>query len=256
MRASAGLGMVWLVALFLVMAVFTEAAAHSILQMGDRSVLLAEATLIADASAPGTQTFGDGSSRMKSIPKAFLLSLLVPGTGQFYAQAPRRGRFFVGAEAAIWAGYLGFQLHSNWKEEDYKLYAAEHAGVDPGGKSKGYFEDVSLFMSMEEYNRRQLRNFREDAELYSQGDFWEWDSDRSRRKFDSLYRASTNAEHNAVIMTGIGLLNHFLSAVDAARTAKAFNKTQASRSSPVQFTFRVRPAPGSSMVMVGLKKRF
>lgn len=194
--------------------------------------------------------------KTKSVPKAFFLSLLVPGTGQFYAQAPRRGKIFLGTELAILAGFLGLRLYSNWKEEDYRLHAATHASVKPQGKSKSYFEDVSLFMSMEEYNRQQLRNFREEAQLYSGADFWEWDSDASRRKFDSLYRASTNAEDNSVLMTGVGLLNHLLSAVDAARTAKAYNKKQASSPSPVQFTFKVKPFPGSSMVMVGLKKRF
>lgn len=194
--------------------------------------------------------------KTKSVPKAFFLSLLVPGTGQFYAQAPGRGRVFLGTELAVLAGFLSFRLYSDWKEEDYQLHAATHASVDPRGKSKGYFEDVSLFMSMEEYNRRQLINFREEAELYSGTDFWEWDSEASRRKFDSLYRSSTNADDNSILMTGVGLLNHLLSAVDAARTAKSYNKKYTSGPSPVQFTFKVKPSPGSSMVMVGLKKRF
>jgi hypothetical protein len=196
------------------------------------------------------------SRQSKSVPKAFLLSLLVPGSGQFYSQSPGRGRFFLGTELAILAGYLGLRLYSDWKEEDYQLYAAAHAGVDSQGKSENYFEDVSLYMSMEEYNRQQLNDFREDAELYSGADFWEWDSQASRREFDSLYRASTNAGDNSVILTGLGLLNHLLSAVDAARTARLFNKKQASAAGPVRFTFKVKPSPGSSVVMIGLKKDF
>jgi hypothetical protein len=194
--------------------------------------------------------------RRRSVPKAFLLSLLVPGTGQFYSQSPGRGRFFVGTELAILASYLGFRLYSDWKEEDYQLFAAAHAGVDTRGKSETYFEDVSLYMSMEEYNRQQLHDYREDAELYSGADFWEWDSQTSRREFDSLYRASSNAADNSVIMTGLGLLNHLLSAVDAARTARLFNKKQASAAGPVRFTFKIKPSPGSSVVMIGLKKEF
>ncbi|KPL19710.1 MAG: hypothetical protein AMJ92_01855 [candidate division Zixibacteria bacterium SM23_81] len=257
MRACAGIFWIaWLVAILLTL--FTaviagghtgevpshpsNVAGHNILRMS---------SVMAEAGEPIS-----GQSNTKSVPKAFFLSLLVPGTGQFYAQAPGRGRVFLGTELAILAGFLGFRLYSDWKEEDYQLHAATHAGVNPWGKSKSYFEDVSLFMSMEEYNRRQLINFREDAQLYSGADFWEWDSQASRRKFDSLYRASTNAEDNSILMTGVGLLNHLLSAVDAARTAKAYNKKYASSPSPVQFTFKVKPFPGSSMVMVGLKKRF
>jgi hypothetical protein len=194
--------------------------------------------------------------RKKSVPKAFLLSLLLPGTGQFYAQAPGRGALFVGTETAVLSTYLGFRLYSDWKEEDYQLYAAAHAGVDPHGKSANYYEDISLYLNMEEYNRQQLHDYREDAQLYSESDFWEWDDDRSRREFDSLLRASSNARDNAVIMTGLGLLNHILSAVDAARTARSYNQQQASVSGAVRVTFDVQPAPGSSLVMIGLEKKF
>jgi len=192
----------------------------------------------------------------KSVPKAFLLSLLLPGAGQFYAQAPGRGVLFAGTETAIVSTYVGFRLYSDWKKEDYQLYATAHAGVDPSGKSVNYYEDVSLYMSMEDYNRQQLLDFREEAELYSGSDFWEWDEDRSRQEFDSLLRSSSNARDNAVIMTGLGLLNHLLSAVDAARTARSYNSRQASVPVPVKVTFDVRPVPGSSLVMVGLEKRF
>jgi TM2 domain-containing membrane protein YozV len=192
----------------------------------------------------------------KSVPKAFLFSLLLPGTGQFYAQAPGRGMLFVGTETAIVSTYVGFRLYSGWKKEDYQLFAAAHAGVDPAGKSVDYYEDISLYMSMEDYNRNQLQDFREEAELYSGSDCWEWDQQQSRQEFDSLLRASSNARDNAVIMTGLGLLNHLLSAIDAARTARSYNRRQASVQSPVQVTFDVQPVPGSSLVMIGLEKRF
>jgi hypothetical protein len=234
----------------------TPAADHSIIHLLDQSIMAHHEDFSAEPVVPGARGLESMTPETKSAPKAFLLSLLVPGAGQFYAEAPGRGRFFVGTELAIWTGFLGFRLYSDWKEEDYRLYAAEHAGVDPRGKSQGYFEDVSLFMSMEEYNRQQLTNFREEAQLYSQGDFWEWDSEQSRRKFDSLYRASSNAQDNAIIMTGVGVLNHLISAVDAIRSVKVYNRKHASRSSPVQFTIKLRPNPGSSTVMVGLKKKF
>jgi len=233
-----------------------QASGHSIFELMDRSIALQNDDLISHPAAVAGRGGDLTGSRSISVPKAFLFSLLVPGTGQFYAQKPGRGRVFMGTELAILAGFLGFRLYSDWKEEDYELYAAAHAGVDSDGKSRGYFEDISLYMSLEEYNRQQIQDFREDAEVYSKADFWEWDSDQSRRKFDSLYRSSSNARDNAIIMTGIGLFNHLLSAVDAARSAKLFNKRQASNPTAIQFTFEVKPTSGSSLVMVGLKKKF
>lgn len=245
-----------LVLLLLAMFLPNRATGHSIEELLDESMLASRGDLLAASASEQTRAPLSAALESKSAPKAFLYSLLVPGAGQFYAQASGRGRLFAGAEVAIWTGFLGLHLYSNWKEEDYQLYAAEHAGLDPGGKSQEYFEDVSLFMSMEEYNRRQLINFREGAELYLEGDFWEWDSDRSRRKFDSLYRASTNAKHNAVILTGVALLNHLLSAVDAARSVKAYNERHASRSSSIRLSLLVQPQSRSSMVVVGLKRSF
>ena len=233
-----------------------QASGHSILELMDRSIILHNDDLKsypAAVAARESNLTGPGS---KSVSKAFLFSLLVPGTGQFYTQQPGRGRIFMGTELAILAGFLGFRLYGDWKEEDYQLYAAAHADVNSDGKSRGYFEDISLYMSMEEYNRKQIQDFREDAEVYSKADFWEWDSDQSRRKFDSLYRSSSNARDNSIIMTGIGLFNHLLSAVDAARSAKLFNKKLTSNPTAIQFTFKVQPKRGSSLVMVGLKKKF
>ena len=245
-----------LVSLLLIALLITQGSADSIVQRMDEFMMISQSDLLAASTVEETGQSLSLPAESKSVPKAFLLSLLVPGAGQFYTQVPGRGRFFVGTEVAIWAGFLGFHLYSDWKEEDYQLYAAEHASLDPRGKSQEYFEDVSLFMSMEAYNHRQIINFREDAELYSGDDFWEWDSDQSRREFDSLYRASTNAEHNAVILTGVALLNHLLSAMDAARSARAFNKEHASRNSAVQLSLSIQPQSRSSMVVVGLKRNF
>lgn len=233
-----------------------QARSHSIVTLMDLSMVAQNSDRAMGPVAARTGEIILTSAESRSTPKAFILSLLIPGTGQFYTKAPGRGRIFLGTELAILAGFLGLHLYSDWKEEDYQLYAATHAGVDVQGKSKEYFEDVSLFTSMEEYNRQQLINFREEAQLYSGSDFWEWDSDSSQREFDSIYRASTNAEHNAIIVTGVVLLNHLVSAVDAARTARAYNKEHASRPSPVQLSLSVRPASGSSMVVVGLKRSF
>jgi hypothetical protein len=257
MKKSAGIvGVAGLAFILSIAAAPVRVNGHSIVKLMDQSIARSQVDLHRNPLAAAMGDDVSGSARTKSVPKAFLFSLLVPGTGQFYTQEPGRGKLFIGTELAILTGYLSFRLYSHWKEEDYELYAATHAGVDTHGKSVDYFEDISLFMSMEEYNRQQLQDFREEAQIYTGDDFWQWDSDGSRRKFDSLYRASTNARDNSVIMTGIGLLNHLMSAVDAARSARIFNKRNASRPTDIRFTFTVKPKPGASLVMVGLKKKF
>ena len=62
----------------------------------------------------------------KSSKRAFLLSALVPGLGEWYAESKKRGLAFFGAEAALvglWAAWKG---KGNDLEEEFRAVADEH----------------------------------------------------------------------------------------------------------------------------------
>ena len=62
----------------------------------------------------------------KSSKRAFLLSALVPGLGEWYAGSKKRGLIFFGAEAALvgmWAAWTG---KGNDLEEEFRAVADEH----------------------------------------------------------------------------------------------------------------------------------
>lgn len=62
----------------------------------------------------------------KSSKRAFLLSALVPGLGEWYAGSKKRGLAFLGAEAALvglWAAWRG---KGNDLEEEFRAVADEH----------------------------------------------------------------------------------------------------------------------------------
>ena len=62
----------------------------------------------------------------KSSKRAFLLSALVPGLGEWYAGSKKRGLAFFGAEAALvglWAAWKG---KGNDLEEEFRAVADEH----------------------------------------------------------------------------------------------------------------------------------
>ncbi len=62
----------------------------------------------------------------KSSKRAFLLSALVPGLGEWYAGSSKRGLAFFGAEAALvglWAAWRG---KGNDLEEEFRAVADEH----------------------------------------------------------------------------------------------------------------------------------
>ena len=152
--------------------------------------------------------------------KAFLRSFLIPGWGQKTAGAKTSARTFFVAELALWAGFAALQIRGNWLEDDYRLFAVTHAGVDPHGKNKAYFVDVGNFNNIDDYNNAQLRN-REVAALYDPASFyWRWDNEVNRRRFDDLRVRSEQAFSNSSFLIAGVFANHVISGIHAAHVAR------------------------------------
>jgi len=169
------------------------------------------------------------SAEPKNRGKAFFMSLLLPGWGQHYAGARTKRNIFFGLEIGMWASYSGFTTYSAWREQDYKTYAATHAGVNLDGKNNTYFIDVGNFASIYEHNgyRLQQRNFNkyyQDIDFY----YWQWDSQASRDKFDQLRISADTADNRALFMLGAIVANHVISAIDAVWSVHKYEKARLS----------------------------
>ncbi len=62
----------------------------------------------------------------KSSKRAFLLSALVPGLGEWYAGSKKRGLVFLGAEAALVGLWVAWKGKGNDVEEEFRAVADEH----------------------------------------------------------------------------------------------------------------------------------
>ena len=62
----------------------------------------------------------------KSSKRAFLLSALVPGLGEWYAGSKKRGLIFFGAEAALVGMWVAWTGKGNDLEEEFRAVADEH----------------------------------------------------------------------------------------------------------------------------------
>ena len=156
-----------------------------------------------------------------SQAKAFFLSFILPGAGEYYMGSRKMAKIFLGTEVFLWATYFSFRTYGNWKKTDYMQYAAAHAGVNPDGKDHQYFVDVENYRSIRHYNEAKLRQRNVEA-LYPENEAysWQWDSDESREKFEKLRIASDSAYNRSKFVIAGIILNHIISGIDAIRLAR------------------------------------
>ncbi|MBN2414922.1 hypothetical protein JXO52_03725 [bacterium] len=151
-----------------------------------------------------------------------MLSLLIPGAGQYCAGSSNRALVFLGSEALVWSAYFTSRMVGDWRRDDAVAWAMSHAGVDLSGKDHNYFIAVENYPTITDYNNAKLQQRDVDA-LYPEDEAhsWQWDSESSRKTFEKL-RVSSDAwfERSKFLIAGV-ILNHIISGIDAVRTARS-----------------------------------
>lgn len=159
--------------------------------------------------------------RKISKTKAVLLSMLLPGAGHFYLGEKGRGEVFIGAEVASWVGAAAFQFYGDWKEDDYKRYAQEHAGISPGDKSEEFYTNLTFYDSREEYNTSGRVIDPNDPYYPNTPDYyWQWDNEDSKGVYRDMRNDSETAYRNRDFAIGVAIANRIISSIDAFRLAR------------------------------------
>ena len=173
-------------------------------------------------------------SKRVSPARSIGASLLVPGWGQRLAGRAGRARAFLATEAVLIGVFIGLRIQGEVRQERYIDYAELFAGVrEASGKSDGYYRNLGRYASTADYEDDLMRDARarygddiEQREAYVASrrppadEAWLWESTAHREAFTEMRRGSRSSFHRADQMIGIILLNHLLSAVDAARLSR------------------------------------
>lgn len=150
--------------------------------------------------------------------KAFLMSLAIPGLGQYYTGSKGYAKLFFAAEIALWGTYYYNTIMKSSTRDDYLSFAVAHAGMNSGIRGESYLNAVGGYHSSFDYNNMQLT--RESPIQYSGSNGWEWDSEANRADFKKFRERELNYENAVKYCVAGVVLNHLLSALQASKNAQ------------------------------------
>jgi len=181
-------------------------------------------------------SLGAAPMKDKSLGKALLLSLALPGAGEAYLGASGRARAFFASEVAIWSSFAYYRVQGGMREDAYRQQARLFAGVQ-GDLTSGYYKLLAYYLSSDEYNIDVMREARllypDDHDLqaayleahgYFGRDGWEWDSLQRMQEFAHERTMSRQSYRKAVLTTGFAVLNRMVSVIDVYLSLKLEDK--------------------------------
>jgi hypothetical protein len=169
--------------------------------------------------------FDEEERETKSPGKAFFYSLLLPGLGEAYTGNTTYTKIFLSLEVIGWGFLLGNYQNVSWLERDYKNFAYQHSNISKNSKDGQYWIDIGKYDNIYEYNEQRRRD-RDVNAIYDENAnyYWRWDSYANRLNYDGQRIHAKDLENDDVYYIGAIVLNHIVSAINALRLAKAYNR--------------------------------
>ena len=206
-----------------------------------------EETILRDQDEPGVSG-GIYEYGTKSPAKAFLLSLAVPGAGEYYNGQKIKAASFLAVDALLWTGYFIYHKKGANKENDYEAFAQDNytwqnfiiAWDQLPEDDKTRFSHRMPWdesSNQPDFNHEYYENIGKYDQFqvgWNDIDYSPWDIRDSteagtivsslRSEYLDMRKQSNDYFSNATTMAMISIANHVISAFDAAIGAKRFNK--------------------------------
>jgi hypothetical protein len=224
----------------------------------------------------------------KKLPgRAMLLSAVIPGMGQFYAGSKLRGAVFLTLEAAGWTAFAVYQTKGKDKENEYQDFADVHwhradywNAVQSIAEQNGWGGGPVVDANWEELLNYLPQNFTHELPTTNTQQYYEmigkyltqfgfgWD-DRandpdSTQYFDGHFTQNHPSQYShirydsnrlldrATLAIELVLVNHVISALDAAFLVRRHNKR------PIETSLNVEQKwfNNEPVTMAGIKVRW
>ncbi|MCD6595818.1 hypothetical protein J7L68_09135 [bacterium] len=217
---------------------------------------------ISDDKSSSDELFN--SEDVLSIKSAFLLSLAIPGAGEFYSKSYIKSAGFFAAEAAFWGGFAYYMGQYSSQRQEFRDYADQHwikdtfivwydsicalkdtseLGIEilPDTKTQQYYEMIGKYdwftIGWDDIINRPEGDFymivdstygiaivNQTSEVHDEIVKFLSGFPSPHRDYYMNMRSDANEKYStAKYFVGAAILNHLLSAFDAAFTAKKHN---------------------------------
>lgn len=220
---------------------------------------------LADEAGGSTPEAATPTSGEVSGPTPFvagLLSAVVPGTGQL-VQGQSRGWLYLGIEAASWFAYFALQNAGDQALQDAYDYVGNVESFDarwtwdryeanpPCGEGLGPRDDFEAEQArLQDLYDNARDDFYSDIgseDIYACG----WVDQSARGEYLSMVDEADNFYSSSDVAVTVVVLNHLVSAIDAAKSAATRRKKE-SRT----LSWQVRPEPRGIAARVQLTQSF
>ena len=185
----------------------------------------------------------------KSVKRAFVYSLLIPGTGEFYAGSKIKAVLFFGLDVTFWSFYFNYHKKGKNKEDEYIAFADRYwneeeyldwwwGELDSAGRSK-YSHTLPDEHSQQYYEMiGKYKQFAFAWEDFDDNTAGEDSMTPYRDRYLDVREQSNSWLNKAKYSAMFSLANHILSAFDAAIAVKKYNK-KGERFSQIEFKMRL-----------------
>ncbi len=212
------------------------------------------------------------AERLKSPNRAFLYSLLIPGSGQLYLGA-KRGYLYIAAEVGLLAAHFVTRSDAENTRESYREHVRANVAFEgPGGFDSWDpvedYEHATLFdnwhnIYTEDGNGEPIDRvgawYWKDRQVFKDEDR-EGKHDSPQRKIARELRDEANDKfERARTFLGIAILNHVISAVEARISAKRTNRqytAQVSVPRSIELDVQTSLSPFAAETQLVLRKLF
>ncbi len=184
----------------------------------------------------------------KSPAKAFLLSLAIPGAGEYYNGQKIKAGTFLAVDALLWTGYFIYHKKGSDKENEYQTFADDNYtwqtfiiawdqlpeedkdrfshrmpwddGSNRPNFNHEYYENIGKYDQFQvgwndiDFSPWDIRDTTEAGKIVS----------NLRSQYLDMRKQANDYFSNATTAVMISIANHVVSAFDAAIGAKRFNK--------------------------------